>query len=439
MTPEKLAPPTADQNTGLEALTAAVRQRSLLPALEVMHAQVGDIFQITLPSFRPVVLAGAEFARQVLVTERESFCWRNERDPLTSLLRHGILVEDGQKHRKLRALMEPPLQRRQVLEHIAAMRRYTDRVTSGWEDGATMNMATEMRLITLLILVGALFGVEIESLVDRLWKPILRAIAYISPGLWIVWPGVPRPGYRRPLRELDDFLYEIIRDRRSKSQDGDDLLSGLIASGMSDDLIRDQLLTMLIAGHDTSTAMLSWALYLLGQDPAGMAQARAETDTVLGGAPPDTAKLRRLTYLDQVIKETLRLYPSIHVGNRLTRNDIEVDRYIVPAGTRLMLSIYLTHRDPALWEAPTHFRPGRFERGSEDGKAPPFAYLPFGGGPRNCIGAAFAQVEAKVVLAHILQNFDLQLAPQQVRTHMGATLDPRPGVMMRVHRRTRNR
>lgn len=438
MTPDKLAVPTADQNTGLDALSAALRQRSLLPALEVMHAQVGDIFQITLPSFKPVVLAGSDCARQVLVSERENFCWRNERDPLTSLLRHGILVEDGQSHLELRTLMEPALQRRQVVGHIAAMRRYTDLITSRWNDGTTMNMAVEMRLITLLILVGTLFGVEIESQVDRLWKPILRAIAYISPGLWIIWPGVPRPGYRRPLQELDDFLYEIIRDRRLQGQEGDDLLSQLIASGMNDDLIRDQLLTMLIAGHDTSTALLSWALYLLGRDPASMARARAETDTVLGSAPPDAAELRRLAYLDQVIKETLRLYPSIHVGNRQTRSEVMVDRYAVPAGTRLMLSIYLTHRDRTLWEAPAQFRPQRFDRGSEGEKVPPFAYLPFGGGPRNCIGAAFAQVEAKVVLAHILQNFDLQLVSRQVRTHMGATLDPRPGVMMRVHRRTPN-
>jgi cytochrome P450 len=435
MSSETLAPPTADQNTGLDALSAVVRQRSLLPALEIMHAQVGDIFQITLPSFKPVVLAGPDYARQVLVTGREDFCWRNERDPLTSLLRHGILVEDGESHRELRALMEPTLHRRQVVGHVEAMRRYTELVTAKWDDGATIDMATEMRLITLLILVGTLFGVEIESQIDRLWKPILRAIAYISPGLWIIWPGVPRPGYRRPLRELDDFLYRIIEERRLKSQDGDDLLSQLIASGMSDDLIRDQLLTMLIAGHDTSTAMLSWALYLLGRDPASLARAQAETDAVLGAGPPEAINLPKLTYLDQVIKETLRLYPSIHVGNRQTRNEVTVDRYTIPADTRLMLSIYLTHRDEKLWDAPAQFRPQRFDRQSESEKAPPFAYLPFGGGPRNCIGAAFAQVEGKVVLAHILQNFDLQLVSQQVRLHMGATLDPRPGVMMQVHRR----
>jgi cytochrome P450 len=438
VTQENVAIPTADQNTGLDALSAAVRQRSLLPALEVMHAQVGDIFQITLPSFKPVVLAGPDYARQVLVTERENFCWRNERDPLTSLLRHGLLVEDGQSHRELRALMEPALQRRQVVGHVEAMRRYTDTTISGWGNGDTKDMATEMRHITLLILMGTLFGVESDSLVDRLWKPVLRAIAYISPGLWIIWPGIPRPGYRRPLRELDDLLYQIIRDRRLENRDGADLLSQLIASGMIDDLIRDQLITMLIAGHDTSTALLSWALYLLGSDPGSMARAQAEIDTVLGGAPPEAATLRRLTYLDQVIKETLRLYPSIHVANRQTMNHVKVDGYTIPAGTRLMLSIYLTHRDHALWDAPEQFRPQRFDRQSESGKVPPFAYLPFGGGPRNCIGAAFAQVEAKVVLARILQSFDLQLVSPEVRLHMGATLEPRPGVMMRVYHRAPN-
>ena len=144
--------------------------------------------------------------------------------------------------------------------------------------------------------------------------------------------------------------------------------------------------------------------------------------------PPTPEQLNRLQISDQVIKEALRIYPPIHVGNRFAKEDVNLQGYRLPAGTRLMCSIYLTHRDKTYWPEPEQFRPERFER-SQEHKRPPLAYVPFGGGPRNCIGAAFAQVEAKVVLARLLQCFDFELLnASEVRPYMGATLEPRPGV-----------
>ena len=216
------------------------------------------------------------------------------------------------------------------------------------------------------------------------------------------------------------------------------VVSQLVRSpGMSDDLIRDQILTMLIAGHDTSTALLAWVLYLLGVHPATLTELQAEVDSVLGAQdePPTADQLNELTLLDQVIKETLRLYPPIHIGNRHATEDMIVCGYHVPEGTRVMYSIYLSHRDKEYWEDPDAFCSARFARGAEE-KTPPFTYLPFGGGPRNCIGAAFAQVEARTVLARLLQRFDLELLNgDQIHPHMGATLEPRPGGSMRVKRR----
>jgi cytochrome P450 len=215
---------------------------------------------------------------------------------------------------------------------------------------------------------------------------------------------------------------------------------------MDDDLIRDQLLTMLIAGHDTSTALLSWALYLLGEHPQVMAQVEKEAFALHSKAvlPSDAVwteeKLNHLKVLDQVIKETLRLFPPIHVGNRFAKEDIDLQGYAVPKGSRVMVSMYLSHRDEAVWEEPESFCPHRFdrsERADRNKQRPSLSYIPFGGGPRNCIGATFAQIESKVVLARILQQFKLQLSPgQKVRPYMGATLEPRPGVKMIVQRRT---
>jgi cytochrome P450 len=203
---------------------------------------------------------------------------------------------------------------------------------------------------------------------------------------------------------------------------------------MTDDLVRDQLLTMLIAGHDTSTALMAWLIFLLGKHPEVMDRARNEVDRVFGRERPTSQKLSELHFLDQVTKETLRLYPPIHAGNRLVSREMKIQGCPIPEGTRTIFSIYLTHRDESYWSEAEQFIPDRFNREALRTHHP-FTYLPFGGGPRNCIGAIFAQIEAKAVLARILQNFDLKLISQQVAKHMGATLEPRPHVLMQVSRR----
>jgi cytochrome P450 len=304
-------------------------------------------------------------------------------------------------------------------------------------------MLVEMRRVALIILMGSLFGVEFEADMERLWGPILKAIDFISPGIWLLWAKAPRFGYEQPLKELDDYLFSLIQARREtvgenvQLADDDNLLTRLVKTAdMSDSLIRDQLLTMLIAGHDTSTAMLSWALYLLGRHPDVLAKVQQEIDNNLAGEFPNQENVNNLPYLDQVIKETLRLYPPIHIGNRRAGEDLVVNGFEVPEGTRVMYSIYLAHRDPKYWSDAAEFHPERFELGNQTEKQPPFTYLPFGGGPRNCIGAAFAQVEARVVIARILQQFSLRLLSKDVKTHMGATLEPRPGVQMQVTHRS---
>jgi cytochrome P450 len=410
-----------------------------------MYKHVGSAFQITLPRFRPAVLVGAKSNRQILVSERDKLRWRNEGDPVTDLLGHGVLVVDGEEHDDLRGQMDPLLQRRHVVPHIPSFWSYTNQVCQTWQEGEVRDMLVEMRKVALLILFGTLFRVDITSDLNRLWHPILHLIEYISPGWWIIFPKMPRhPKYKQARQIMDGYLYELIRQRRTELQsaigqaNADDLLSRLVLNNeMTDELIRDQLLTMLIAGHDTSTALLAWSLYLLGKHPDAMLETRREIDQVIGDScqPPDIEQVNSLVYLDQVIKEALRLYPPIHVGNRRAVEDMNLQGYHVPQGTRIMYSIYLSHRAEEHWHEPERFNPSRFDRQSEVNR-PPLTYVPFGGGPRNCIGAAFAQVESKVVLARLFQLFELELINQhEIKPYMGATLEPRPGVKMRLRGR----
>jgi cytochrome P450 len=400
-----------------------------------MAKYVGRFFQIPIPGFRPFVVFGPEANRKVLVTERNKLSWRNT-DPVTDLLRRGVLVTDGAEHDRYRELMEAPLHPSQLSNYTQMMIEQTDRVSFTWRDGEVVDMLDEGRKIALLIVMQALFSKDVWEDLPHIWNPILKAIQYISPGMWIFWRKMPRLGFRKPLKTLDDYLYCIISDHRRWTIDHEstlendlssmiyrpnDLLQHLINAGLADNVIRDQMLTMLIAGHDTSTALLAWTFAQLGQHPDIHKRLIKEVDT-----------LEKSPLLDQVIKESLRLYPPIHIGNRRVAEQIQFPDGSIPAGERMFYSIYLTHRDPRIWENAEKFCPQRFAHGS---KTPPFAYVPFGGGPRACIGAAFGQAEARIVIARLLQTHRFEFTNHKIHAHMGATLEPRPGVKMKVRRR----
>ena len=429
------APHFAAARRAMQSLTS---EGNILDALEALHETLGDVFALPLPGFRSIMLVGPEANRLLLNEERERFLWRSEGDPVTRLLRRGLLVIDGAFHDEMRQMMTPALHRTLFGGFIETMWQSTDRITDQWHEGARVDMFAEARRIALLIVTEVFFGVDIRPDLNILWHDILRTIHYISPGPWLLWPGMPRPGYRRAVRHLDAYVSQIIARRRAQGcAQGcatTDLLSRLIASGMRDELIRDQLLTIFIAGHDTSTALLAWTLYLLATHPDTLAHTQAEVDLVVGAEPPTEAHLRRLPYLERVIKESLRLYPPIHLGSRIAAADVAFRDYLIPAGTRVLYSIYLTHRDEKYWPAPTIFDPDRFAPAKADHR-PAYTFLPFGAGPRNCLGAAFAQVEAKIVLVRLLQRFAFRYIGGDVRPRMRATLEPNPGVLVEAHHR----
>jgi len=427
-----LLPPAPTNSAARSSLNALLTSRSLLLAMKALRDELGDVFLLPMPGFKAIVLSGPEAAHFTYVNARISLRWRTEDDPVTGLLRHGLLVEDRESHDDLRHGVMPYLHRQKVDGYLQTFISRTDQACEIWDLGQPMDMLVEMRRVALLILMDALFAVDISPEIDQLWSAIMRTIKCISPGAWLLWQDIPRPGFERALRELDQYIYGVIAAQRANNRSSDNLIMHLISSGMSDALIRDQMLTLLIAGHDTSTALLAWAIYSLTSHPHAMLLAQEEVDTVLGDQVPSHELIGRLVYLEQVINETLRLYPPIHVSNRLVVEELEFNGYRIPSGHRLMFSIYLTHHDKNHWPQPERFDPQRFAPGV--GRLP-YTFIPFGGGPRNCIGAAFAQVEAKAVLARLLQRYNFTLLQPSVRLYMGATLEPRPGVLVQVTRR----
>ena len=426
--------PTVSELGPRQGLAALKAMRSgfagILPILTMVRAELGDVFQLTIPGFRPVFVAHPDAIRQILVDKRHAFLWRPEGDPVARLLRRGMLVTDGEEHARLREIMEPSAQRKHFAPKADLIRHETDRVLSMWRPGERYDMLDEMRKLALLVFERIYFSHDLLPELDDIWDPILKTLEYISPGLWILRPNGAGPPPSETDR-LDAHLYQLIRARRAAHNPPDDLLTHLVQALDDDDLVRDQMMTMLIAGHDTSTAQLAWTLYLLGAHPDWMDRVQTEIRETLGSALPTPDNTRSLPALDQVIKESLRLYPPIHVGSRSASQDVELMGYTIPAGTRLMYSIYLVQRHPSFWDNPDDFQPERFA-GAYQTRVTPFTYLPFGGGPRNCIGGAFAQLEARIALTRMLQVNDLTLLQTKVKANMGATLEPRPNVLMQL-------
>jgi cytochrome P450 len=245
---------------------------------------------------------------------------------------------------------------------------------------------------------------------------------------------------KRAVRELDEIVDRIIRQRRASGEDTGDLLSMLMAardedgSGMTDRQLRDEILTFLLAGHETTAVSLSWTWYLLSQHPEVEQKLREELTQVLGGRAPRLEDLPRLPYTDKVVKESMRLYPPAWSLARTVTKEVELGGYRLPVGANVVMSQWILHRDPRFFEQPEQFNPDRWTAEAAQ-RLPRFAYFPFGGGPRLCIGASFAMMEANLLLAAIAQRFQLRLAPgHSVAALPSITLRPRYGMRMTLSR-----
>ncbi|MCB9567830.1 MAG: cytochrome P450 [Myxococcales bacterium] len=412
--------PFAPGGRGLRAVLAF--RRDPLAFLERATAAAGDLFRFRATSRVWVyVLRSPTAIHHVLVDHPERYTKRSRGyRKLREFLGEGLLTAEGERWRRQRRIAQPAFHRARIAGFAATMTAMTEAMLARWDAlaaaGEAIDVDHEMTRLTLRIAGATLLSADVEGEAEAVGRAVadlntwasVSMLRLLHPPLW-----VPIRTNRRALagkRELDAIVYGIIGRRRATGEDPGDLLSMLMAavdeeSGerMSDVQLRDEVMTIFLAGHETTANALSWALYLLARHPEVAAEVGRAVAAALGGRAPTIDDLPALACVERVFKETLRLYPPAwSIGRYLAEDDV-IDGLRIEAPAIAMVSPYLTHRDPKLWPDPERFDPDRFLPEAERAR-PRYAYLPFGGGPRVCIGNAFANVEGTLILAAVLQR-----------------------------------
>ena len=371
---------------------------------------------------------------------------------LKLFLGNGLFTSDGDFWRRQRRLAQPAFHRRRVAAFGGLMTDATLEMLDRWrpyaDQGQPLDVGAEFSRLTMEVVTRALFSTSVEGDISTVGGAIATLLDDVT--FRFTFPfypplSVPTPRNRRFLAAraaLDEVVYGIISGRRRSPGEHDDLLALLMEArdedtgeGMSDKQLRDEVITLFLAGHETTANALTWASYMLSTHVDVARRLQAEVNEALEGRIPMALDLPRLPYTRMVIDETLRLYPPAWITNRRAIEADTVCGYRIPADAMLSISPYVTHRDPALWENPEGFDPDRFSPERAAGR-PHYAYFPFGGGPRQCIGKGFALMEATLVLALLYQRCEMHLVPgRKVETEALATLRPRNGMWMRAHPR----
>jgi len=379
--------------------------------------------------FRP------EHVRYFLIEHARNFTSGQFNHNLRHVLGDGLLTTDGDFHRQQRRLIQPAFHKRRVEGYAGIMLQHTqEMLDKDWKPGARIDIAQAMRDLTLRIVAKSLFDVDLKEDHPELGGAFTNVIenpvrlSFSLRALPIDLPFTAYGKHMEGLRTLDMYVYGLITRRRADGRDTGDVLSMLLSAQedgvtMTDKQIRDETMTLFAAGHETTANALAWTFYLLSEHPIVSTKLAAELHTVLRGRPASVDDLPNLPYLDSVVTESMRLYPPAWTQGRRGIEAFELDGYHFPAGTTVMFSQWVVHRLPDIWGDPDAFRPERWGPKNES-KVPPGAYFPFGAGPRMCIGMPFAQLEARLLLAMILQRY----SPKVVA---GFPVEPRPRVTLR--------
>lgn len=410
--------------------------------MEAVRDAYGDVARFDLGPQETYMVSTPELVQQVLVSESDRFRKpKFQSDAMEELLGNGLLLSEGTFWREMRQLAQPAFSPDRIEDLTEMMATRAASLVDDWRHGEVRDVEVEMATVTVEIIVDAMFGTELTPEQTRIVQENLEPLGRRfepDPRRAVVPDWLPtreNRQYRAAIETLEGVIDEIVAERRREGIDGDDLLSILLrardAGEIDDTQVRDEAMTMLLAGHDTTALTLTYALYLLSENPEKRRRLYEEIDEVVDGQPGMT-DIPRLEYTRWVLDEAMRLYPPVYTMFRQPQEDVELAGYTVPEGSLVMLPQWALHRDPEYFEEPLAFRPERWESPSN----PQFSYFPFGAGPRSCIGKRFSLVEATMVLATIAREWRLERiddGPLDLRGSL--TMHPADGMEMRIERR----
>src|SRR5229473_1862745 len=408
--------------------------------------EFGDIAGMRVLNFKTIFINHPDLIEEVLVTNARKYSKGKVLRANRHVFGEGLLTSEGDFWLRQRRLAQPAFHRARIASYAATMVEYTQRLVDGWRDGEERDVHREMMRLTLQIVGKTLFDADVERDAQEVGKSLellleiganFRRAIFVPH--WLPTPANLR--VKREVAQIENILYRIIAERRASGRDAGDLLSMLLhaqdedGSKMTDRQLRDETITLFLDGHETTASTLSWTWWLLAQNPAAEAKLHQELDAVLGERAPTLDDLSKLVYAGHVITESLRLYPAAWGLARLAVQDHEIAGYPVTKGMGVTMAQWVVHRDTRWYDAPEEFRPERWENDLLK-RLPRFAYFPFGGGPRQCIGNTFALMEATLILATIARKFRLRLvANHPVVPLASITLRPRHGVRVTLEAR----
>ena len=409
----------------------------------------GDVVRMRFLYITAYFLYHPDAIEYVVSTNAKNFIKsRTLRSPFFQrLVGNGLLTSEHDEWKRQRRLAQPAFHRQRINSYGDVMVDYTQRTISSWNPGEERDIHRDMMRLTLEIVVKTLFNADVSADADkvgRVLSHIVKPFASQATLKWIMDNRLPTAAHRKfnqDAQEIDAIVYRIISERRQSGRDQGDLLSMLLQSHdddgthMSDKQLRDEVMTLFLAGHETTALTLSWAWYLLAGNADAERKFHEELDDVLGGRLPTMDDLPRLKYCEMIAKESMRLYPPAYGLGREALEECEIGGFRVPARSQVFMFQWVTQRDPRFFEEPDAFHPERWTDEFSN-NLPKYAYFPFGGGPRFCIGNAFAMMEIILVLATVGQRFRLTLAPNQSVTLLPAmSLRPRDGIKINVEQR----
>lgn len=408
-------------------------------------AAYGDIYYAPLGDIPLYVTRNPDHVRQILQTKGTSFektTRGNAARQLQHVLGDGLLNANGELWRRHRRMINPGFHRQRVESYAPWMVSYTREMLAAWPTDRPIDVGREMMELTLRIVARALFDHDARSDSDRVaaameaFRGLISMPAFIPD--WLPIPSVRRA--KRALQQMDELVYRLVDERLADADpDRPDLLTALALAVDDDDApmarkqVRDEILTLFLAGHETTSHALTWTLYLLSRNPDAMAPLRAELDTLT--ADPTLADLPNLPYTEMALHEGMRLYPPAYVVSRTALEDVDLGDHTIPRGAEILVWIYHVHHDAKTWPDPERFDPTRFTAEAIAAR-PKGAFIPFGAGTRACIGKHFAMMEARLVLATILRHVDLAHDPAHpVAMAPAVTLAPKHGMLMHARPR----